>query len=164
MKSKIILFVFCMLIWIGLSWPLNVAWLIAGICASSLATKISGDMFVHRPHIVMHGKRYLWIGYYLLILSGESIKANFDVVLRVLKPTIQTRSGIVKVKTKIKSEIGLTLLANSITFSKGTCTVEIDPGKGAIYVYWIDVDSQNIKTATEQIVSKFEKVLKNIFD
>ncbi len=164
MKSKIVLFIFCMLIWIGINWPVDGYWLGTGVIASMCVAMTIGNIFVHRPNIVVHAKRYIWIGYYLLVLLVEVIRANIDIIYRVSLVDLPLNPGIVKIKTKIKSEIGLALLANSITFSPGASTVDIDTDKGYIYVHCLDVESQNIKAATELIASKFEKILKKIFE
>ena len=164
MKSKIVLFIFCMLIWTGMNWPVEGYWFWAGVIASMSVAMAIGNIFVHRPHIVVHVKRYLWIGYYLLVLVIEVIRANIDIIYRVSLINVPLNPGILKIKTKIKSEIGLSLLANSITFSPGASTVDIDADKGYIYVHCLDIESQNIRAATELIASKFEKILKKIFE
>jgi multicomponent Na+:H+ antiporter subunit E len=67
----------------------------------------------------------------------------------------------VKVRTKLKSGIGRTILANSITLTPGTMTVEIRDE--FLYIHWIDIKTDDIDTATEAIVSKFERHLEVIF-
>ncbi|MCM8805064.1 MAG: Na+/H+ antiporter subunit E, partial [Candidatus Omnitrophica bacterium] len=61
------------------------------------------------------------------------------------------------------SKSGLTLLANSITLTPGTMSVEIDPN-GYLYIHWIYVKTDDIEKATEMIVRKFEKILERIFE
>ena len=164
MRSKLVLFVFCFILWTGLNWPLNDQWFLAGIAVSTLVSYVVGDIFTKRPHIVVHVKRYFWFAFYAVVLIVEAVRANIEVSYRVLHPDVPINPGIVKVKTKIKSEIGLTLLANSITFSTGGCSVDIDRKKGYIYVHCIDVESQNIKAATEMIATRFEKIIKKAID
>ncbi|MBU1043525.1 MAG: Na+/H+ antiporter subunit E [Candidatus Omnitrophica bacterium] len=164
MKSKIVLFLFCLIIWLGLNWPVNSQWLVAGVLVSGFVAMITGDIFMHRPHIIVHIKRYLWLFVYLIVLLIEGIRANIDLAYRVLHPDLPINPGIVKIKTEIKTEVGLTLLANSITFSTGACAVDIDQQKGYIYVHCLDVESQNIKAATELIAARFETILKKVFE
>jgi multicomponent Na+:H+ antiporter subunit E len=92
------------------------------------------------------------------------IKANFDVAYRVVHPKLPIKPGIVKVKTKLKSDTGLTFLANSITLTPGTMSVDIDKENGYLYIHWINVKSTDIEKATEIIVSRFEKILEKIFE
>jgi len=98
------------------------------------------------------------------VFVWECLKANIDVTYRVIHPDIPINPGIVKVKTSLKSDTGLTFLANSITLTPGTLSVDIDKDEGALYIHWIDVRYQDIKGATEEIVKRFEKILTEIFE
>ena len=82
----------------------------------------------------------------------------------MLHPRLPINPGIVKVKTVLKSDTALTFLANSITLTPGTLSVDIDKDNGILYVHWIDVKSKDIESATKIIVERFERILKNIFD
>ena len=73
------------------------------------------------------------------------------------------RPGIVKVKTKLKTAAGRTMLANSITLTPGTLTVDITDDDH-LYIHWINVKSDDIEQATHHIVAKFEGVLRRIFE
>jgi multicomponent Na+:H+ antiporter subunit E len=55
------------------------------------------------------------------------------------------------------------MLANSITLTPGTMTVDMTDD-GYLYVHWINVKSDDIEEATRHIVSKFEGVLRRIFE
>jgi multicomponent Na+:H+ antiporter subunit E len=92
------------------------------------------------------------------------IKANFDVAYRVVHPKLPIKPGIVKVKTRLKSDTGLTFLANSITLTPCTMSVDIDRENGYLYIHWINVKSTDVEKATEIIVSRFEKILEKIFE
>jgi len=125
---------------------------------------MTGDMFVERPHQFKDIKRYLWFFYYIPIFIWECFKANVDVAYRVAHPNLPIKPGIVKVKTILKSNSGLTFLANSITLTPGTLTVDVDRENGFLYVHWIKVRDKDIEGATRLIVHKFEKILKRIFE
>jgi multicomponent Na+:H+ antiporter subunit E len=74
------------------------------------------------------------------------------------------RPGIVKVKTSLKSTEARTALANSITLTPGTFTVDLDDEEGALYVHWLAVKAEDEEEATREIVSRFEPLLARIFD
>ena len=90
------------------------------------------------------------------------LKSNLDVAYRVFHPEIPIRPGIVKVKTTLKSEVARTFLANSITLTPGTLTV--DCIEDNLYVHWINIVSEDPEVETRLIVDKFEKYLKKIFE
>ena len=79
----------------------------------------------------------------------------------MIKPVIPINPGIVSVRTKLKSPIGRMALANSITLTPGTLTVDIKEDK--LYIHWIDVTDLDEEAATRKIVSGFEKYLEVIF-
>ncbi len=106
--------------------------------------------------------RIIWFLWYLPIFLWECIKANMDVAYRVLHPKMPIKPGIVKVKTKLKTDIAKTFLANSITMTPGTLSVDIKDE--FLYIHWIYVRDEGMEKATEIIVDKFEKHLKRIFE
>ena len=163
-KSQIILFILAFLIWTFLTWPLDLQHLIIGILVSCFVSFMTGDMFVKRPHVFKSINRYLWFLYYIPLFIWECIKANIDVAYRVTHPDLPINPGIVKVKTTLKSDTGLTFLANSITLTPGTMSVDIDQENSFLYIHWIDVKDKDIQKATEIIVKKFEDILKRIFE
>lgn len=164
MKRKIILFVVVLAVWFLLSGQADLQHLSVGVIIAALVAFLTGDLFVQRPHLLLQASRYLWFLYYVPIFLWACIKANIDVARRVLGPTVAVNPGIVKVKTTLKSDIGLTFLANSITLTPGTLCVDVDRDKGFLYVHWIDVKTTDVDKATEMIVHRFEKILKRVFE
>ena len=164
MKSRVILFIFGFLVWMGLSWPPDIQHALIGVIVAVFIAYMTGDMFVTRPHVFKHPQRYFWFLYYIPVFLWECFKANIDVAYRVIHPLVPIKPGIVKVKTKLKTDTALTFLANSITLTPGTLTVDIDKEKGTLYIHWIDVTNQDIDKATEIIVKKFERILERIFE
>jgi multicomponent Na+:H+ antiporter subunit E len=90
------------------------------------------------------------------------IKANLDVARRVISPSLPINPGIVKIKTRLKSDYAKMVLANSITLTPGTLSVDIVDDY--IYIHWIDVKSTDPEQAFKDIAETFEKILIKIFD
>lgn len=164
MKSKLVLFIVGFIVWSLLTWPLDFQHLVVGLAVTAFVAFITGDLFSRRPHHFGHITRYIWFCYYVPMFLWECLKANIDVALRVLNPRLPINPGIVKVKTTLKSDTGLTFLANSITLTPGTLCVDIDAEKGVLYIHWIDVKAKDMDKATELIVRPFEKILEKIFE
>jgi len=72
-------------------------------------------------------------------------KANIDVVYRVI--TGRIKPGIVRISPGLKTDAGITFLANSITLTPGTLSVEVDEKSNDLYVHWINVDESVLKTS-----------------
>jgi len=164
MKSRLILFFLGLLVWLGLCWPVDLEHILAGVLVAGLVSYMTGDMFVKRPYVFKRASRYLWFLFYLPLFIWECIKANIDVAWRVTHPNRPINPGIVKVKTSLKSDAALTFLANSITLTPGTLSVDIDEEAGFLYVHWIDVKDTDIEKASQLIVQRFERILRRIFE
>ena len=164
MKSRIILFFLGLLVWLGLCWPVDLQHILVGVLVAGFVSFMTGDLFVKRPYVFKHASRYLWFIYYLPMFIWECVKANIDVAYRVIHPNRPINPGIVKVKTSLKSDTALTFLANSITLTPGTLSVDIDEEGGFLYIHWIDVREKDIDKASQLIVQRFERILRKIFE
>ena len=162
--SRLILFFIGLMVWLGLSWPPDLQHLLVGIFVAGFVSYMTGDMFIKRPHMFRHPIRYIWFLLYLPFFIWECLKANIDVAYRVIHPSRPINPGIVKVKTSLKSDAALTFLANSITLTPGTLSVDIDQERGFLYVHWIDVKDEDIERATKLVVERFERILRRIFE
>ena len=94
-----------------------------------------------------------WCGfiYYLLgPFAAGLAKANIDVAMRVI--TGKIRPGIVKINPGLTSDVAKTMLADSITLTPGTLTVDVDE-EGAFYIHWIYVEDEN--PSEEQLYGAF---------
>ena len=163
MKSRILLFIIGLVVWLLLNWIPDWQHVVTGVFVAALVAYLTGDFFVQRPHLFAHVGRYLWFLYYIPIFIWECFKANIDVAYRVIHPDMPIHPGIVKVKTTLKNPAGRTMLANSITLTPGTLTVDI-ADDDYLYIHWINVKSDDIEEATRHIVQRFEKVLRRIFE
>ena len=163
-RSRTILFFLGLLVWLFLSWPPDWQDFLIGIFVAGFVSLMTGDMFTGRPHLFKNPTRYFWLLYYIPVFIWECIKANLDVAYRVIHPRLPINPGIVKVKTSLKSDTGLTFLANSISSTPGTMSVDIDSENGFLYIHWIDVKDKDIEKATEIIVQRLERILKRIFE
>ncbi|MBU1726749.1 MAG: Na+/H+ antiporter subunit E [Candidatus Omnitrophica bacterium] len=163
-KNRIILFILAFLLWLLLSWSLSLKNLMLAVAIGALISWLAADMFVGKSNVLNRPTRYLWFLYYVPLFIWECIKANVDGAYRVLHPDLPIKPGIVKVKTTLKSDTGLTFLANTITLKPGTMTVDIDKEKGLMYIHWVDVRTQDTDKATKLLIGKFENILKRIFE
>lgn len=71
-------------------------------------------------------------------------KANIDVVCRVITGNINP--GIVKISPKLNTDLGITMLANSITLTPGTLSVDINENTNDLYVHWIGVKKEALRS------------------
>ena len=156
------LFILTFIFWLLLTLDLSVANLLAGAAAALLTSLLFAKYFFKNVVKFIQPARYFWLLVYLLIFTWECIKANFDVAYRVLHPSMPIKPGIVKVKLGLQSDFARTMLANSITMTPGTITVDIVGDD--LFVHWIYVSSEDPEVYSQKIAGKFEKYIKKIFE
>jgi energy-converting hydrogenase B subunit A len=61
---------------------------------------------------------------YFIVLVVEIIKATFDVALRTLNGKVEP--VIVEIETELKRPVSQVILANSITLTPGTLSIDLD--------------------------------------
>lgn len=156
------LFILSFLFWLLLTFDVSVPNLAAGAVASMITSLLFARYFYDKLYKFMQPLRYFWLLVYLGILIWECIKANFDVAYRVLHPAMPIKPGIVKVKLELQSEFARAMLANSITMTPGTISVDIVDDY--IYVHWIYVSSEDPEEYSRKITGRFEKYIKKTFE
>ncbi len=118
----------------------------------------SGNVVIKTLRILL-----LYIPQYIFIMAFRLLESN----LKVMKHAIflDINPGIVKIDSDLHSQTGLTILANSITLTPGTMTIDtvrkLDESK--LYVHWIDVETMDRDKAGSMIKGDIEEWLKNIF-
>lgn len=160
MSSRLVFFPTAYVVWLVLSWPPDPAHLLVGVLVAGLVTGLAGHLFVGRLSLLGEPRR--WVHFCFVFLPRflwEVVKANFDVAYRVISPRMPIRPGIVTIRTGLVSDMGLTMLANSITLTPGTMTVDIDRERGLLYIHWIAVRTSDIQEATRLIAARFEQQL-----
>jgi len=160
LKKGVLLFISLLVVWILLAGTAKQE-IIMGAFISLVLTVIFFSKASFFSEFKLNPKAIFFLFIYIFVFAWELIKSNMDVAFRVIHPIIPINPGIVKVKTKLKSKLGRTILANSITLTPGTLTV--DTNGEDYYIHWIDITSDDIDGATNAIVSKFEKYLEVIF-
>lgn len=165
MRQKLILFSAAFFVWCLFTWLPDTEHLLVGIAVAGLIAYLLGDLVVCKPRRIWYPRRYTtFLLHYIPVFLWEVLKANLDVAYRVLHPGLPITPGIVKVTTTLRSEMAMTFLANSITLTPGTMSVDIDADQRVLYVHWIDVRSHDSETATRIIVERFERILRKVFE
>ncbi len=160
---RLIYFVLGFVVWLLLTWSVNLQVVIAGLIASTLAAILFHEMLPREHHVFISPVRVFWFLVYVPVFFYYMLKANLDVVYRALHPKMPIKPGIVKIKTNLNTESAITALANSITLTPGTLTVDLTDD-GFLYIHWINVKSDDVEQATRFIARRFEWFLKKIFE
>lgn len=156
--TAIILF----LLWIVLTSTFFWQELVAGIVLAAMVAAMGYSLFTEKGVGNFHPKRLALLIIYIPVFLWDVVKANLDVAYRVLSPKMPIKPGIVEIHTDLQSDIAKLGLANSITLTPGTLTMDVDGDR--MFIHWINVKTSDINEASEEIGGKFERYMKVIFE
>jgi multicomponent Na+:H+ antiporter subunit E len=141
--------------------------LIAGAIVGIVTALFSARFFVHKKafYLLNPVKLLSFVFYCLVIFVWELTKANIDMAKRALSPKLNINPGIVKIPVELKSEYAQAMLANSITLTPGTITMDMVEEKGKLYYYihWIDVAETEAAKVGDAIKGTLEKWIRGIW-
>ena len=75
---------------------------------------------------------------YLLTFVREALVSSLDVTYRVLAPSQPIEPEVILIPLRVRTDLGVTTIANSITMTPGSLTLDYDPEQNAVYVHVID--------------------------
>ena len=93
---------------------------------------------------------------YLVDFIIALVGANLDLARRVLTPSLPIQPAMVEIETSLQSDLGRLLLANTITLTPGTLSVDMDGNR--LSVHWVycpaGLDPEQV---TQRIAGRFER-------
>ncbi len=156
--------------WLLLSGNLTLANILLGLLVC-LATMLlfRGFLFSRtgkKISFLAYLKRTLIFLILLPIFFYQAYKSSLQVLRLVLSPRINLHQGIVRMPTRINNINGVTMLANLITLTPGTITVDIEEEdeEKYLYVHLLDIDIERRREIKQQVAGAFEPWIVKIFD
>jgi multicomponent Na+:H+ antiporter subunit E len=140
------------LVWAGLFGVVNAETLISGFVISyivlfilSRSQRESPAYFSKVPKVLSFIAYYLW----------ELLKSNFIVAYDVLTPTHHMTPGVVAIPIRAKTDFEIALLANLITMTPGTVTLDVSEDRKTLYVHAMYIDDP--ETLRADITNNLER-------
>jgi len=150
------------LAWLGFTTSFNPQELLTGAVVSLIIAFLAFKTFTDFGLSFFHPKKLLNIVKFIFVFIIALIKSNFDVARRVIDPKLPINPGIVTYKTKLKSDTAKVFLANAITLTPGTLSIDVIGDE--LFIHWIDVTSDDPEVIFNEIGADFERILKEIFE
>ena len=97
---------------------------------------------------------------YVFLVLKDIISANFTVALLVIGPLKKMNPGFVAVPLDIKSELGITLFASTVSLTPGTVSAEISEDQKWLYIHAMHLESSDALIL--EVKSRYESRLKEI--
>ncbi|WP_436907210.1 Na+/H+ antiporter subunit E [Halosimplex marinum] len=138
--------------WIGVGAGLAVAWLfVRGVTPDELLGEFIIGLAVGLPIAYAFRRFYLpdlalgdrlrglpYAGIYLGHFAKELATANVDVAYRVLAPSMPIEPDVFELPLRVETDLAVTTIANSISLTPGTLSMDYDAERNALYVHAID--------------------------
>lgn len=160
-KAFIVIFSILMAVWLILNQSVDIEYLVLGAVISVLLAFMFCRGCSVFNDINFTPKAFVYTFMFLAVFIFELIKANFDIARIVLTPSLPIKPGIIKAKTKLKSRMARLILANSITLTPGTFTIDIIDD--TLYIHCVHLDDADREKLGKKIIRKFEKYLEVIY-
>jgi multicomponent Na+:H+ antiporter subunit E len=153
-------------IWVVLNNSFTLADVIVGLLFGFLAIRLSWPVLSSEPfsfgRFFSLGKRNpivltgMWIRF---IIFGfiEVVKSNIAVVKVVLAPKMKLNPGIVAIPLDIKSDAGITTLANVITLTPGTVSLDVSSDRKTLYIHAFNVTDADADALRRETKETFER-------
>ena len=123
------------LVWVGLWGSLSPANVLGGLAVAALLVVALPLTEVPLAAEVRPVALLRFVGFFAVDL----VRSSWQVALLVLRPRRPLRQAVLAVPVRGASDQLLTLLANAISLTPGTLTLEVDRPRSTLYVHVIDV-------------------------
>jgi len=145
-------------VWLAVTGSLTLANVIFALIVSTLA------LWLIRHQLPGGRNHWLRLGRVLslvLLFFKELALSAWKVAVMVTRPKLDVQPGIFAYPLTVTTDFEITLLANLITLTPGTLSVDVSADRKMLYVHAIDCS--DIETAKNDIKNGFEKKIMEAF-
>jgi len=79
-----------------------------------------------------------YLGLYVATFVYVLVTASVDVARRVLSPSLPIEPAVMVIPLRVESDLAVTTIANSITLTPGTLTMDYDSERNVLFVHSLD--------------------------
>ena len=168
--ERLVLFAIALVFWLLLVWPVSpidgrlmVGDIGIGVLVAAFVALVMHEIIRVGFIRLVNPRSWFWLFVYGFVFFYYVIKGGLDVSYRVLHPRMPIRPGIVKIKSVLQTDTGRSALANIITLTPGTLTIDVTED-GWFYVHWLNVLSVDEEEAAQHVLRRFEWFIQRIFE
>ncbi len=168
--ERLVLFAILFVFWLILAWPVSpidgqllIGDIAVGVLVAAFVALVMHEMIRVRFVRLVNPRSWFWLIVFAFVFSYYVIKGGLDVGYRVLHPRMPINPGIVKIRSVLKTDTGKSALANCITLTPGTLTIDVTDD-GIFYVHWLNVLSLDEEEAAKHVLRRFEWFIQRIFE
>jgi len=165
MVATLIRLLLLVLLWVALQGTLSVGNVLLGLIFGGGILRLSRPLFdpedPTESRKLSEGVRpllRLWrIFVLLLVFLRELVVSALQVARYTIQPTLQIRPAIIEYPLDVKTGREITVLANLISLTPGTLSLDVSPDCECLYVHAISVDTDDGAEVISDIKGSLEK-------
>ncbi|OWV88151.1 cation:proton antiporter [Rhizobium sp. N122] len=143
--------------WVAVTGSASLHNLVFGFLLAALSLAVIREPFGGKGYL---RRVCLVLSLALLFLKELSLSA-WKVTLTILSPDMKLKPGIFAFPLTVTSDFEITLLANLITLTPGTLSVDVSTDRRTLYVHALDCSDP--KTSKRDIANGFERKIMEAF-
>jgi multicomponent Na+:H+ antiporter subunit E len=141
-------------VWVGLWGSVTPANVLGGVAVAVALLALLPLPDVEDPGRVRPLALLRFLGFFAV----ELVKASLLVVWQVLRPGVELQQAVVAVQAVATSDRLLTLVANSVSLTPGTLTLEVDRERSVLYVHALDVGGPDGVERARRSIQQLERL------
>jgi len=149
------------LVWAALQASFSPGTLLLGALFSWVILRISRPLFNRNEPGVFPASRpirRIWRNLVLIVVFvREVVLSALQVVWYVIQPTLTIRPAIIEYPLNVQTDREITVLANMISLTPGTLSLDVAPDRSVIYIHAITVSTADGQDVIDEIKSSLEK-------
>lgn len=135
LTQHVVLLLWLTFVWVSLWGSWSVANVLGGLVVATVLLLV-----LPLPTVPHAGRtRPVALAVFAAVFLWELLRASATVVLQVLRPRAALRQAVIAVPVSGASDRLLTLVANAVSLTPGTLTLEVDRPRSTLYVHVLDV-------------------------
>ena len=149
------------LVWAALQASFSPGVLLLGALFSWVILRVSQPLFsTDEPGVFPAGRpvRRIWRNLVLIVVFvREVVLSAVQVVWYVMQPTLTIRPAVIEYPLNVQTDREITVLANMISLTPGTLSLDVAPDRSAIYIHAISVSEPGGQDVIDRIKDSLEK-------
>ena len=141
------------LVWVGMSGDFSLSTFVLGF-ALGFVVLFFARRVIGAPQYAFKIVKALELFVFLL---WELLLANLRVAYDVLTPGYQMRPGVIALPLDARTDAEITLLANLITLTPGTLSLDVSSDRRVLYIHVMYIDRGDLEEVRRKIKSGFER-------
>lgn len=144
------------IVWLAVSASYTIPNLVLGLIVGALVTFLVREQSGEAPKV-----RPFAVALLVILFVKELLLSAWKVAKLVLSPRMNLQPGIFSYPLKVSTDFEITLLANLITLTPGTLSVDVSDDRRTLFVHAINCS--DIEAARRDIETGFERKILEAF-